>query len=64
MMFGKPKSAPRVPLHEFVLQLDRLIDVARAGRLDPRDMADLLDVRANALRLAFVTCAPSDASMH
>jgi hypothetical protein len=63
-MFGiKPKTAaPKAyALHEFVIELDRLIAAGRAG-IDVRNLADLLDTRANALRLAFVSHAPSDAA--
>jgi hypothetical protein len=63
-MFGKQKSAaPKsLVLHELVVELDRLIAAGRAGGIDPRDLADLLDGRANALRMSWVTHAPSDAA--
>jgi hypothetical protein len=63
-MFGKHKSAPpkAYPLHEWLIKLDELIADGRAGSLDGRDLANVLDARANALRLSFVVHAPSDAA--
>jgi hypothetical protein len=62
-MFGKKKAAPpKVPLHEWIIRLDELVVAGRAGGVDVRTMADTLDTRANALRLAFVVHAPSDAA--
>jgi hypothetical protein len=62
LMFFKQKTAAPFPLHEFILKLDELIAAGRAGRIDGRDIANTLDARANALRLAFVSHAPSDAA--
>lgn len=65
-MFGKQKAAPPkgFALHEFVIALDKLIADGRAGRVDVRTMADLLEGRSTALRTAWVCSAPVDASMH
>jgi hypothetical protein len=64
-MFGQKKAAPKAyALHEFVLELDRLVAAGRAGGLDIRNLADLLDTRATTLRSAWVAGAPVDASMH
>lgn len=65
-MFGKQKAAPPkvYPLHEFVLKLDALVAAGRAGGLDVRSIADLLDGRAVALRMSWVVGAPANSSMH
>lgn len=62
-MFGKQKTAPKAfPLHEWLIKLDELIVAGRVGGVDVRTMADVLDGRATALRMAFVARAPVDAA--
>lgn len=63
-MFGKKKpEVAALPLHEWQDRVDAIVAAGRAARLDARTMADMLEGRAQSLRMAFATMA-SDAALH
>jgi hypothetical protein len=61
-LFKQKSAPPKIVLHEFVIRLDELIAAGRAGGIDVRDIANTLDGRSDALRMAFAVHAPSDAA--
>jgi hypothetical protein len=62
-MFNKRKTAPW-PAHEFSKRLDDLLGQAQMARVGTRQIANELESKAEALRMAVAVTLPSDARLY
>ncbi len=63
-MFGKKTSTAPFPASEFQDRLDALIVAASNAGFGSREIANVLDQKAEVLRVSFACSAPVDARLY